>query len=52
MDEMGKIHKLASHLVIVKHLSCGLNISLPFLVVNGLDQLHSEGILMWTSKKA
>ena len=34
----------------VLHLSCGLNISLPFLVENGLDQLHSQGILLWSSK--
>ena len=52
MDETGKIHKLALRLVIVEHLSCGLNISLPFLVDNGLDQLHSEGVLLWISKKA
>ena len=50
-DEAGKIHKLASRLVVVKRLSCGLNISLPFLVDNGLDQLHSEGILFWTSRR-
>ena len=50
-DETGKIHKFASSLVIVKHLSCGLNISLPFLVDNGLDQIHSEGILSWTPQK-
>ena len=50
-DETGKIHKFASRLVVVKHLSCGLNISLPFLVDNGLDQIHSEGVLSWTPQK-
>ena len=49
-DESGKEHKLTSRLVIVKHLSCGLNISLPFLVEHGLDQLHSQGILLMTQK--
>ena len=49
-DESGKEHKLTSRLVIVKHLSCGLNISLPFLVKHSLDQLHSQGILSMTQK--
>ena len=40
-DESSKEHQLTSRLVIVKHLSCGLNISLPFLVEHGSDQLHS-----------
>ena len=42
-DESGEEHKLTSRLVIAKHLSCGLNLSLPFLVVKGLDQLNSQG---------
>ena len=50
-DESGKRHSFSSRLVIVKHLSCGFNISLPFLVENGLDQLHSQGILLWTKKQ-
>ena len=49
-DESGSEHKLTLRLVIVKHLSCGLNISLPFLVEHGLDQLHSQGILSMTQK--
>ena len=49
-DESGKEYKLTSRLVIVKHLSCGLNISLPFLVEHGLDQLRSQGILLMTRK--
>ena len=49
-DETGKEHSLPSRLMIVKHLSCGLNISLPFLVEHGLDQMHSQGILLNASK--
>ena len=49
--ESGKRHLLSSRLVIVPCLSCGLNISLPFLVENGLDQLHSQGVLSWTEKQ-
>ena len=45
-DDSGKEHAMTSRLVIVKHLSCGLNISLPFLVEHGLDQLHSQGVLL------
>ena len=41
---------MSSRLVIVRHLSCGPNISLQFLVENGLDQLHSQGTLMWFQK--
>ena len=48
-DEFGR-HVINGRLVIVRQLSCGLNISLPFLVENGLDQLHSQGVLLWTSK--
>ena len=50
IDESEKEHKLISRLVIVKHLSCGLNISLPFLVEHGLDQLHSKRILLTSQK--
>ena len=50
IDESGKEHRLSSPLVIVRHLSCGLNISLPFLVENGLDQLHSQGVLLLSQK--
>ena len=49
-EESGKEHKLTSRLVIVKHLSCRLNISLPFLVEHGLDQLHSQGALLMSQK--
>ena len=49
-DDTGKEHSLASRLVIVKHLSCGLNISLPFMVEHGLDQLYSQGILLKNPK--
>ena len=49
-DEFGRRHVINGRLVIVRQLSCGLNISLPFLVENGLDQLHSQGVLLWTSK--
>ena len=45
-DDTGKEHVLASRLVIVKHLSCGLNISLPFMVEHGLDLILSQGILL------
>ena len=48
--DTGKEHSLTSRLVIVKHLSCGLNLSLPFMVQHGLDQLHSQGILLKTNK--
>ena len=41
-DESRKCHLPSSRLVIVRHLSCVLNISLPFLVENGLNQLHSH----------
>ena len=49
-DQDGKEHPMKSRLVIVKHLSCGLNISLPFLVEHGLDQQHSQGALLQVSK--
>ena len=45
-DDSGKEHAMSSGLVIVKHLSCVLNISLPFMVEHGLDQIHSQGILL------
>ena len=45
-NESGKEHKLTSWLVIVKHLYCRLNISLPFLVELGLDQVHSQGVVL------
>ena len=50
-DESGQRHVITSRLVIVRHLSCGLNISLPFLVENRLVQLHSQGVLLWSSKR-
>ena len=50
-DESGQRHVINARLVIVRHLSCGLNISLPFLVENGLDQLHSRGTLVWSSRQ-
>ena len=49
-DDTGKEHVLPSRLVIVKHLSCGLNISLPFLVEHGLDLILSQGILLKNPK--
>ena len=49
-DDTGKEYSFASRLVIVKHLSCGLNISLPFMVEHGLDQLHSQGVLLKNPK--
>ena len=45
-DDTGKEHVMPSRLVIVKHLSCGLNVSLPFLVEHGLDLILSQGILL------
>ena len=36
-DDTGKEHQLTSRLVVVRHLSCGLNLSLPFMVEHGLD---------------
>ena len=48
-DEFGKRHLLSSRLV--RHLSRGLNISLPFLVENELDQFYSQGVLLWTKKQ-
>ena len=50
-DESGKRHLFSSRFVIVRDLLCGLNISLPFLVENGLDQLHSQSVLLWTKKQ-
>ena len=50
-DESGQRHVVNSRLVIIRHLSCGLNIHLPFLVENGLDQLHLQGALLWSSKR-
>ena len=50
-DESGKRHVFPSRLAIVRHLSCGLNLSLPILVENGLDQPHSQGVLPWTRKQ-
>ena len=49
-DDTGKEHVLPSRLVIIKHLSCGLNISLPFLVEHGLDLILSQGILLKNPK--
>ena len=49
-DESGKEHGMSSRLVIVKHLSCGLNISLPFMVEHGLSQLHPQGVLFQESQ--
>ena len=48
--DTGKEHSMASRLVIVKHLSCGLNISLIFMVEHGLDQMHCQGILLKNPK--
>ena len=50
IDESGRQHSISSRLVIIRHLSCGLNNSLPFMVQNGLDQFHSQGILLWSGK--
>ena len=49
-DDTGKEHVMPSRLVIVKHLSCGLNISLPFMVEHGLDLIISQGILLKNPK--
>ena len=49
-NDTGKEHQLTSRLVVVKHLSCELDISLPFMVEHGLDQLHSQGIISMTQK--
>ena len=49
-EDTGKEHVMPSRLVIVKHLSCGLNISLPFLVEHGLDLILSQGILLKNPK--
>ena len=49
-DHTDKEHPLTSRHVIIKHLSCGLNSSLPFMVEHGLDQLHSQGIFAKTQK--
>ena len=50
LDETGKEHVMPSRLVIVKHLSCGLNVSLPFLVEHGLDLILSQGVLLKNPK--
>ena len=50
LDENGKEHAMSSRLVIVKHLSCGLNLSLPFMVEHGLSQLHPQGVLFQESR--
>ena len=49
-DDTGKEHQLTSRQVVAKDLWCGLNISLPFMVEHGLDQLHSQGIISMTLK--
>ena len=49
-DDTGKEHQLTSRLVVVRHLSCGLNLSLLFMVEHGLDQLHSHGIIAMTQE--
>ena len=49
-DESGKEHGMSSRLVVVKHLSCGLNVSLPFMVEHGLSQLHPQGVLSQDSQ--
>ena len=49
-DDTGKEHVMPSRLVIVKHLSCGLNISLPFMVEHGLDLIISQEILLKNPK--
>ena len=51
INECRMRHLLSSQLVIVQHLSGGLNISLPFLMENGLDQLDSQGVLLWSEKQ-
>ena len=50
IDESGRQHSISSRLIIVRHLSCGLNISLPFMVENGISQLHPHGVLLWSNK--
>ena len=50
IDESGRQHSISSRLVIVRHLSCGLNISLQFMVQNGISQLHPNGVLLWSNK--
>lgn len=44
-------YKLKSDFVIMPQLTCGINISLPFLIRNKLDQLHSEHALYFTKKR-
>ena len=48
--EEGNEVKFMTKFIIVQHLSCGINLSLPFLVDNGLDQLHSVGKLRLQSR--
>ena len=50
-DDTRKEHVMPSRLVLVKHLSCGLNISLPFLVEQGLDFIISQGIMLTPSNE-
>ena len=52
VDETGTGHNFSTRLVVVNHLSNGLNISLPFLVDNHIDQIHSQGILHCVPKNA
>ena len=44
-DDNNHKHVIKSDLVVIPQLACGLNISLPFLVKNRLNQMHSENTL-------
>ena len=50
-DESGQRHVINARLVIVRHLSCGLNISLPFPGRKWFGPMHSQGVLLWSSKR-
>ena len=49
-DEQRKRHIIKTDLVIISQLACGLNLSLPFLVHNKLNQMHSHNSLLWDIK--
>ena len=44
-DRKGIKHRFLSSFLIIKDLSCGMNISGPWLSSAGLDQIHSKGCL-------
>ena len=43
-------HELKTHLLVINHLNSNVNISGPFMMKHGMDQLHSKGCLRFNGK--